>query len=315
MFLLLTFVQRTLRTSATLDSELWQPRKTPQEDRSETDSTHKERRYVVEAHRRLLAIFYHKHPDFPFGKPEKMVQEIRTLVGIADHYGSTQIINVYMGRLRLDAAALDVFAQDPINLMKMSLTMKSDWMFREATIYLVSLPEAYWKEVVLHIDQPWVARYLEKKRIEFKNMLQDIDMKLLRFTIDPKPDSAVFERLAEAYFRSIVAKHLNAHAGSECGKNYAAIYRNIQSQKFVEVNPFHKYCKDFGMPKWMMDNAHTSLRQLHQKAAAIIEPILVDRTAAKRGSREPENMKLPLAFIEVADQDILWNVKSEGDTS
>ena len=292
----------------------------------EDDDKTRSRTHIVEAHRRYLELMHHiplviDSRDFHY-----VVKSIHTLVCVADAYDSLSVISTPIESFLILHHRLDIgepFERfSDVNykeLLIIAMKIRSRWLLKEIVCRLIADPLWEDDDIERDFSSSGAGELLLDKRAELRNMLKDIDQRVMLIQQPRKTRTMHDDRtlaFATAAFRNEISRLFNSHRKGDW-VSYARKYRLLKERLLQNIGSgwpnswIDRLYSKFGRPAALSrEEFVTVIRSLQTRTAEIIEPLfdcVVQRPSVKPSRRNASCEGF--LCINVTDDDIPWKEK------
>ena len=266
----------------------------------------------LRAHQDMLRILYHVSAAFNHSSSEAAKSSILQLAKAADMYGCEAVAKLPIeSHLRLyRTEVLELCVKDPIDMLQLAKTVKSEWIFMEAATNILGRSKDFYDKAQPKLVELQIAELLNKKRSEFTEKLQSVEFALFR--MQPTSTDVCYAVTAVSFFRQWLSEKLEEGKGSSLGPGYALAYHTIASKNFsFSVASQKKSALDFMVTLFsngaeMVGELESFLEAVFATAADTIQPILKDIT---RRQHKTKDVHPSLLFMGVNDDELPWVTK------
>ncbi|KAI9777228.1 MAG: hypothetical protein M1835_005279 [Candelina submexicana] len=185
-----------------------------------------QRSNAVAAHKQLLGALYHLPPALSTKSFAKARPSINALLEISKMYDCAAIVTTQVEKhlLQFSTEILAACTWEFFPMLKLSMEMRCDWMFKEAMIRLTGHHEMKTTRYRAKFDSLGIRELIDRKHAVFVNTLRDAEYRLFL-----EVDTDVFEGkanrhykfLAVAYFRKWLKQQISAGNGFGLDVDYA----------------------------------------------------------------------------------------------
>lgn len=264
----------------------------------------------VKVHQAALGALY--HVPISSAMVRKLGRHfIISLANTADFYAcsdavSTQIHNITMAEPQRQRI-LTSCKKEPLAMLRFGMTIKAEWIAKEASIYLICCSSNDWRrfEKINIADLDSVLRSILAKREELQQTLKNVDLALLA----ARPKGFSFEyRLAIDLFRHWLTDAMVYGRASSVGKAYAVPYRTISSGVPFDLERKHIEQHLGVMARyWSLDGLDWETIQLawekiFKHAAEVAQPLLRDKTLLKSPTEGDDDLRC----LSIDREDLPW---------
>ncbi|KAL8768697.1 MAG: hypothetical protein Q9209_005115 [Squamulea sp. 1 TL-2023] len=263
-------------------------------------------------------ILYEPLDDFVDSSPEKVLDFLHKVAKIADYYDGSSVLTCHIENYLNRKAVLDkntLIRQAPL-LLGISIKLKSGPLFKDAICHLAGDETRDDKKIETDLD-PRMASLVLRKRDGLRQMMREIDNKLLSFTTEYDEDSEDTcggESLLEdqgfvtACFRQFIAKRMferNAKKWSYYAMKYRKLVADVSRMK-LDKRFFRRHFRCSHSER----AAHSLYGRYYREAIQMVWPLF-----ASSLSQHVKYTPNPLRYgyngegftcVEVLDEDLPW---------
>lgn len=295
------------------DRAPWAP-----EDNDKTSS----RTHIIEAHRQYLKLIHHIPLVIDSSDFQYVVHSIHALVCVADAYDSLSVISTPVESLLILHHRSDIERFSDINykeLLIIAMKIRSRWLLKEIVCRLIADPLWEDDDIERDFSSSGAGELLLNKRAELRNMLKDIDQRVILIQ-QPKqsrkmPDDRTIA-FATAAFRNEISRLFNSHRKGNW-VSYARKFRLLKERLLQNIGSgwrnswFDRLYDKFGKPANLhREDFETVIRSLQTRTAEIIKPLfdcVVEQPSVKLSRRNASYQGF--LCINVNDDDMPWKEK------
>ncbi|KAL9035091.1 MAG: hypothetical protein Q9180_005042, partial [Flavoplaca navasiana] len=261
---------------------------------------------IVEAHVQYLKAIYYVPFSICSTSSGDSPQQISRLVTTGDLYNNVKPLRVHVECFvngNLDAVRQSLQGHGP-DWLQIAMKLEITWLFKEI-ISRACVNSGMSDQQVIKDFTSAMGSLILQKREALRNMLTEIDMKLLMFK-SPSGYSASHD-VAVLEVRERISKHLRIRQRGPWSK-YARAYSDIG----FYLNDYRDAVGDSAWDSKEQDEIYSTLDKIQRKVFEIIGPLYDDGLDALCKKREIEgnNFIVPdidYRCIEVLDGDLPWN--------
>lgn len=267
---------------------------------------------VANAHKQLLGAFYHVPPTFEHKRWlfESQLSKLLTLAEIADMYGCSHLVNLPIEKYiyQYQDRVSWLCSTQPVDMLGLSLKLKSDWIFKEATIVIVGHNAPTFEKAQKKIDAIGMSEFIKRKRADFIGKLQDVDHDLLRLESysSHQGPAKKMHFIATAFFGMVLKDRLDNDLGSALGAGYAKLYHEMTHGRWYTAHELHSFLATFDLKSFAEDDDESFLDEITSKAAEALGDVLENSPVCSFDEEAPQ-----LRCIEVSEDELPWK-KSTG---
>ncbi|EON61879.1 hypothetical protein W97_01097 [Coniosporium apollinis CBS 100218] len=269
---------------------------------------------VANAHKQLLGAFYHIPPTFVNERWsfQSQISKLLTLAEIADMYGCSHLVNLpienYIHQYQFLVSSL--CSTKPVDMLGLSLKLKSDWIFKEATIVIVGHDAPTFEQAQKKIDTmgTGMSEFIERKRAEFVEKLHDVDHDLLRLESysSRQGPAKKMHFIATAFFGMVLKDRLDNDLGSALGAGYAKLYHEMTHGRWYTAHELHSFLATFDLKSFAEGNGESFLDEITSKAAEALGDVLGNSPVWSFKEEAPQ-----LRCIEVSEDELPWKKSTD----
>lgn len=279
---------------------------------TESDKTlHKARLACIKAHQDLLGMIYYVSPTFSHSSFETAKLSIMGIAKLAETYGCEHVTKIHIeNHLRLyKAEVLELCATDPVSMLQLAIATRSEWIFMEAATNLIGGAQASFDLALEDLKELQIADLMEKKRSLFKATLRDCEFDMFQIQARSQENRWPIH-FAVSFFRQWLTEQLSLGQGSRLAFGYAQLYHMVAYRLPPPPYVFGPLPIEQHMVKFYGSATPAGIEVVSQEvtrifaaAAAIIQPILIDKT---RRQDKSNPMQRNLTFMGIEDEEIPW---------
>jgi len=269
----------------------------------------------VKAHREMLGTLHHLEPAFSPGCWKEAKAFVLVLIETAGAYGCGHVVKVhienYFHSRRWDT--LYSCAVGSVEMLAIAVSIKSDWVFKEAATYLIGGEEEEYEAAKPKLEELGVRTLFERKRAEFIQRLQKCELEMFAHTVT-EPDG---NQLAIHVFREWLSHRLKSGQGSSLRCHYEFVYRDLHEgehydlTKDWEIQNLLKSLSNTVKSERLMVDVELGVKATFAWARCVIVPIMLNLTLAEGMF----DTWLPLTFMGVDDDELPWVKAKKGWSS
>lgn len=269
---------------------------------------------VLKAHQDILGSLYHIPPEFSdyydFYESESPVLH---LAKVAKIYGCEAIAKLYIdNHLRKEHEDVEEScANDPVSMLEFSMTVKSDWIFREAATHLLGRSNRFYDQSDDKLYELGIEAWFYKHRTTFIHRLQKCEWQMFR--IQQSQESTWLSHAALNFFRQWLTEQLQAAKGSGLCPGYANLYHTISKGTFsykvaAQKQRVRTYMNRVfeNFTEENMRDLEPELKKIFTKAGAVVEPII--RQSTRRQDTMKDNFRA-LTFMYDELDELPWELE------
>ncbi|KAK3722172.1 hypothetical protein LTR37_002605 [Vermiconidia calcicola] len=270
-----------------------------------------ERHYLVTTLQDMLCTLYHLPPTFSPGRPGSfgVRPEVVALCDTAQYYGCDLVVRPYIeNHLAQDQTQ---FSEDchknPLIMLEFAIAVRSGWIFMEAATHIIGWDEEQYEEASEELEKLSVDGLLDRKRAEFKTLLESHEYRLLRLgPCKKKPHRSHHSYMAVSCFRDWLNRRINIGDGSHLGPSYASLYREIGTTPMEDFKPsleHHMRKANADVLDVTLKDMRPDMELILKRAQDIVRPLLKNEA---RWQDEYDKPFRPLTCMTIDEKELPW---------